>query len=290
MNEQELADLFSAQIDRILGGESAVAVATNGDLSLLSLGQQLAQLNFQASPAAQVAFQSQLVSWFGKTGGSSLTTDFGFSKILLMSVGAIAMIGAGLGLVVLISSTWTGALFDPSTDDQPVPAVTQPAPPSSPKVTHPALAPQPPAPATPTPTRPPATSSLRDVLPPAVTASVGDTLPRPPSSSTPAETVLPTTATPGSNFSGDDNSGSNDTGDHDRGHGNDPDQYDEDNPGQSQGPSGDAGQSNDPGGTLPDNQSGGNGGGSGGSGSGNGGGNGGTKNNQGGGQDNKKRD
>ncbi len=292
MSEQELADLFSAQIDRILGGESAIAVATNGDLSLLSLGQQLAQLNFQASPATQAAFQSQLGSWFGKMGGSSLTTGFGLPKILLMSVGAIMMIGAGLGLVVLISFTWTGALFNPSNKNQLVPAVTQPAPSSSPEVTLPDLAPEPPAPATPTPIRPPTTSSLRDVLPPGVTDSVGDTFPRPPSSSTPTETVPPTTATPGSGIpGGDDSSDSGDTppgGDHDRGHGNDPDGFDEDNTGQSEGlPSG-TGQNNDNGGTLPGNLSGGNGGGAG-SGSGNGSGQGDNENNQGVGQGGKKQ-
>ncbi len=240
MNEQELADLFSTQIDRILGGESAPAVAAEGDLPLLSLGQQLAQLNFQASPTAQAAFQNQLASWSGTPGGSLSTTGFTFTKILLLSVGAMAVIGAGLGLVVLISYIWTGAFSKPTTEDQPaVPAVTQPAPSHNPVVPSPVPATSTPVPATPTATQPPATSSLKDVLP-AATNSVGDALPRPPSTVTPAVMVLPANGTPAPSPSsnGDNQESGTPQGDHDRGHGNDPDRYDEDNPGQSQGPSG----------------------------------------------------
>lgn len=247
MNEQELADRFSTQIDRILGGESALAVAAEDDLPLLSLGQQLAQLNFQANPTVQAAFQSQLASWFGTPGGSLSTTGLTFTKILLLSIGAMAMIGAGLGLVVLIGYTWTGALFNFTNEDQPpAPAVTQPAPSNSPVIPSPIPATQTPLPATPTPTQPPATSSLKDVLP-AATNSIGDTLPGSPLS-TPTGTALPATSTPIStpagngDDQGDDTSADAPQDDHDRGHGNDPDRYDEDNPGQSQGPSGDAGQ------------------------------------------------
>lgn len=277
MNEQELADLFSAQIDRILGGESAVGLVVDGDLPLLTLGQQLSQVSFQASPAAQATFASQLASWFGQAGGLS-TTIFGLPKMLLLSLGAaLAVMSAGLGLVVLISFIWTGALSDPVHQDSP-PAPTAP---SGPESNDPGLASPPatrsPATTTPTITRPRGTSSLKDVLP-TVTTSVGDTILIP--TLTPIEGIPTFTATLASNEADDDGSSgdegnsdaSSPAGDHDRGHGNDPDDYDEDNPGQSDGVSGGNDQNSGSGGIAPGNLSGGSGNGGGNSGGSNAGG------------------
>ena len=294
MNEQEMADLFSAQIDRLLGGESAVDLAVGGDSSLFSLGQLLIETNFQPSPAAQATFQSQLASWFGPTGGGLSTSLFGWPKMLLMSMGAVlVLISAGLSSVVLISLIWTGALFTPSGGSQPVPAATQSATPSRPALASPEVNPTSPA-ATPTPTRRQSTSSLRDVLPSSTTA-VGDTILRPTSTPTSTEVEATVTATPHSNQSSDDGDDSDPPdnaapeGDQDRGHGNDLDGYDEDNPGQSDGVSGGGNQNNSGGGISPDDLSGSSGGGGGNdqSGNNNGGrGQGGNQGNNGGGKGN----
>ncbi|MBE7549801.1 MAG: hypothetical protein HS126_01815 [Anaerolineales bacterium] len=276
MNEQELADLFSAQIDRILGGESAVDLAVDGDLPLLALGQQLSQVSFQANPAAQAAFASQLAGWFGPAGGLA-TTIFGLPKTLMLSLGAaLAVMSAGLGLVVLISFIWTGALPDPvHQDSPPAPAAT-----SHPESNGPALvsppATRPPATTTPTMTRPRGTSSLKDVLP-TVATPVGDTILIP--TLTPIKGTPTFTATLAGNQADDNDSssdgGDSDTspaGDHDRGHGNDPDDYDEDNPGQSDGVSGGNDQNSGNGTSSPGNLSGGSGNSGGNSGGGNAGG------------------
>jgi hypothetical protein len=291
MNEQEMADLFSTQIDRLLGGEPVVDLAVGGDSSLFSLGQLLIETNFQPSPAAQATFQSQLAGWFGPTGGGLSTSLFGWPKMLLMSIGAVlVLISAGLSSVVLISLIWTGALFTPSDDSQPVPAATQPATPSRPTLVSPGVNPTSPA-ATPTPTQRRSTSSLKDVLPSSTTA-VGDTILRPTSTPTSTEVEVTVTATPNGNQSSDD-AGDNNApdnaapeGDRDRGHGNDLDGYDEDNPGQSDGVSDGGNQNNSSGGISPDDLSGSSGGGGGGQ-SGNsngGGGQGGNQGSNGGGQ------
>ena len=120
MNEQELADLFSAQIDGLLSGELAVNQAVDGNLSLFALGQHLIEINFQPSPAAQAAFQGQLAGWFGSAGGGLSPTIFGGPKVVLMSLGTVlGLISAGLITVVLISFMWTGAFFDPSGETRP---------------------------------------------------------------------------------------------------------------------------------------------------------------------------
>jgi hypothetical protein len=275
MNEQEMADLFSAQIDWILGGESAAALAVDGDLPLLALGQQLSQVSFQASPAAQATFTSQLAKWFGPAGGLS-TTIFGLPKTLVLSLGAaLAVMSAGLGFVVLISFIWTGALSDPARQDRPSAPTATPHPESNGPLLASPPATRPPATTAPTMTRPRGTSFLKDVLP-TIPTSVGDTILIP--TFTPTEVTPTLTATLASSQADDDGGGSGDEGnrdvsnDHDRGHGNDPDGYDEDNPGQSGGVSGGNDGNSSSGGISPGNLSGGNGGGGGNRGSGDAGG------------------
>lgn len=289
MNEQEMADLFSAQIDRLLGGESAVDLMVDGNSSFLSLGQQLIEINFQPSPVAQAAFQGQLASWFGPGAGLAGSL-LGGPKLALLSVGAVlALIGAGLGTVVLISFIWTGAFFDPSVGTEPeVPQPSAPAP-TSPVLTPPEM-PHLPTP-NPSPTRPRGATSLGDVLP-AATTSVGDTISLPTATPTPSPNTPEITVTPiGSPTSdgGDDSNDAGDTsgdtaagGDQDRGHGNDLDGFDEDNPGESDGVSGGNDQNNGGNNTSPDllggsGGGGGNAGGGGQSGGGKGGGNGNNK-------------
>jgi len=299
MNEQEMADLFSAQIDRLLGGESAVDLMVDGNSSFLSLGQQLIEINFQPSPVAQAAFQSQLASWFGPGAGLAGSL-LGGPKMVLLSVGAVlALMSAGLGIVVLISFIWTGAFFDPSVETAP--EVPQPPAPVStaPALASPEMPPQPTP--SPSPTRPRGASTLGDILP-AATTSVGDTISLPTATPTSSSNTPEITITPiGSPTSdgGDDRNDAGDTsgdttagGDQDRGHGNDLDGFDEDNPGQSDGVSGGNNQNNSN--TSPDlsgggGGEGGNAGGGGQSGGGNGGNNGGGQGGgKGGGNGNNK--
>lgn len=112
MNEQELADLFSEQIDRMLQGERPDIPAEVDDLpELLALGNQISQTQFQASSTAQAMFQSQLASWFGLINGGSLMTILGLTKAWFVSiiVTAIAVVtGTGLIAVIVIKSFISG--------------------------------------------------------------------------------------------------------------------------------------------------------------------------------------
>ena len=303
MNEQQLADLFSEQIDRMLQGHPPVAPADAAHLQpLLALSQQFSQVNFQPGVTAQAAFQSQLSAWFGPLNGGTATAAWGLSKTLLLTLtAAVITIGATLGVVLLASlpEGW----FDPqqqivpNAPEAPQESLEIPAPDNREVTAVPSM----PA-AVPTSNATvsngdavsPPSSSKSDTLAPAA-SSLEDTLPSKPvlEESVPLPTVEPTpTATPeiahevGDDVNGEPGSdgGSNGatgggptpTGDHDRGHGNDPDGYDEDNPGQSNGLSdesqGQTGQKEQPQkpGNAPGNFVG--GGGSGGSGQGSGGG------------------
>ena len=257
MNEQQLADLFTEQIDRMLRGESPPAAPVKELQELTPLAQHLSQVSFQASPVAQAAFQGQLTSWFSSGGGGLSTTILGLPKVLLMAIGAALLtIGAGLGLVALVNST-NLTLTNPD-DKLPVQDVTeQPALMTTPQPTEPSAVGTPETPESQTPdiqrdTLPPPSSSLGDTIP-AAPSSMGDTLPAIPSltpkppptdeenndtnSAGDLDSASPDSSDtegdePGS---GDANDSNIESGDHDRGHGNDADGFDEDNPGKSSG-------------------------------------------------------
>ena len=237
MNEQQLADLFSKQLDHILAGETVEAPVA--ELSgLLNLGQQLSQVRFQAGPTAQAAFQAQMASWFGSAGGTGLALSKGLLLLIMMAV------GAGLGLVALILSLWGGGLLNSGPQG---PETLLPVPSTAVETLLPTE--EPPATAIPSPTatRPVVTSSQEDTLPsfstltdtivvstPPLTVTAGiDTLPS--LIVTPTITPTVTVGDNGSDDDGDSNDGNTFKDDHDRGHGNDLDGVDEDNPGNSSG-------------------------------------------------------
>jgi len=267
MNEQQLADLFSEQIDRLLDGESTSHFQSPGELSdLFNLGQELSQVSFQPGPAAQAAFQTQLTGWFGSPGGQAATI-LGTPKIWLVSiVVAVTLLGAGLGLIGLLKSDSPRVESDERIE-APVtvelPATNTPLPTEVKETASPEATAE---------SSPPAknNSTVKDSLPTAAPV-LGDTLPTSTPSPQPAveETDEPAPALPSSTpgIGEDDEQENGDetndpAGDHDHGHGNDPDGVDEDNPGNSSGLPGskeDNSKSGDPGnnGTGQENQGGG---------------------------------
>lgn len=239
MNEQQLADLFSEQLDQMLAGKTIESPVEELS-SLLNLGQQLTQVRFQASPAAQAAFQGQMAGWFGSAGGAGL----GLSKGLLMTL--IMAVGTGIGLVALVTSLLGGSFLSNSDSQMPEKALPVLATPI--ETVHPTASP----PATSIPVDPTTelvtTSSEGDTLPSfstlgdtVVTSTVAVTgvqnaLPLP----TATATITPTTSITDDqpSYSGDEEDGgspADNKDDHDRGHGNDLDGVDEDNPGNSSG-------------------------------------------------------
>jgi hypothetical protein len=107
MNEQELADLLSEQIDRLLQGETEAVVPELEDLpELLNLGEQMTRTHFQASSAAQAAFQSQMASWFGAINGGTSMAILGLSKVWFISlIVTVLVIVTGLGLVAIVTTS-----------------------------------------------------------------------------------------------------------------------------------------------------------------------------------------
>ena len=104
MNEQQLADLFSEQIDRMFENEALAALAEIDDLQeLLNLGNQISTTQFQASPAVQAVFQSQLAGWFGLANGGSPMVILGLSKVWFISIIVAVVIGFG-ALVVVVTN------------------------------------------------------------------------------------------------------------------------------------------------------------------------------------------
>ncbi len=252
MNEQQLADLFSEQIERMLAGKTVEAPAA--ELSeLLNLGQQLHQVRFQAGPTAQAAFQAQLAGWFGPTGAAGLGLSKGVVTMLML------VVGTGIGLVALM-----GLFLQEPVESDPIrvtPRTTRPVS-VTPVDILPVVVPSPtsetvsPTPQTPEPEQParssesdtlPSFSSQRDTLPITRTTTV-EVSPFP-TTITPTTTLTPTPTpkiTVPAGTQPDDGQDGEETDvinkdDHDRGHGNDPDRIDEDNPGSSSG----AGQSSD---------------------------------------------
>lgn len=242
MNEQQLADLFSNQLDQLLQGQTPALPPEASDLQgLLDFGQQFSQITFQPSTAAQTAFQGQIASWFGTTPGG-IATILGVPKTLLFTlIGAAILVGIGAGLTVLDI---------PSADDSnglsapEAPAVPIQDTPDSPAVDSGSEV----TPKTPQ-------SSLEETIPGGGNSSLGDTVPSSSPSlgdTLPLSTPSPTATveddvdadvgsgdgvTDSTDDASDDSTGGEDTqaGDHDRGHGNDADGTDEDNPGNSGG-------------------------------------------------------
>lgn len=264
MNEQQAADLFSAQLDRMLQGQEVVLPADAGDLQeLLGLGQQFTQFNFQANPAAQAAFQSQLVSWFGPNAGR--LTILGIPKGLFIGLSmAVIMIGTSIGLALIAVPFLGDTIFDsqerlvPQTTKPPVSAPLEvpelPASSTPEGIEQPdadaSEASEPKVPATPADTIPTTTSSTGDTIPkpslhdtvPSDPFSLGDTIPSvPPSPTATDDSDAEVEIGEDESISGDPDSGDTGStappkdGHDDRGHGNEPDGYDEDNPGKSSG-------------------------------------------------------
>jgi hypothetical protein len=251
MNEQQLADLLSEQVDQLLAGQSPPDFQGPAELSeLLTLGQEMSQLSFQPGPAAQAAFQAQLTGWFGAPGGGLATILPGTPKTWLVSfVAAVTLVGAGLGLIGLLRSDSPRVETEESIE---APVTVELLATNTPLPTEAKEAASPEATAEP---GPPSGngSTVKDSLPTAA-PSLGDTLPTsiPSPEPTVEETDEPAPPSPASLPAGspadgehsDTDDPTNSPGDHDRGHGNDPDGVDEDNPGNSSG--------------LPDQENGGN--------------------------------
>ncbi len=251
MNEQQLADRFAEQLDRLLAGQPAAEAADlNGLNDMLQLSRQLSQVQFQARPAAQAAFQAQLANWFGaEAAAGAASTVLGLPKGWLMLFTAL-MVATGVGV-----GLWLALVNAVPSPEQPLPAIEatitprpEPTATSTPAATA-SPAPSSTATAAPTKVTPEVTTSVGDTLPPVVTSSVGDMLPTATPTATPNPTITPTiTLTRASSSTGDNDNGQEtpdeedsrpgDGNDQDRGHGNDPDRVDEDNPGQSSGPGG----------------------------------------------------
>jgi uncharacterized membrane protein YgcG len=107
MNEQELADLFSEQLDRLLEGEPVSLPPAAQDVQeLLDIfGPPVSNTQFQPSAAAQAAFQSQVASWAGLASEGIPMTILGLSKVWFISIiVTVLVVTTGLGLVAVVTT------------------------------------------------------------------------------------------------------------------------------------------------------------------------------------------
>jgi hypothetical protein len=108
MNKQQLADLFSEQVDHLLHGESTDIPANTEDLQELLdfIGQSTMQNQFQAGPVAQATFQSQLAGWFGLGNGGAPMTILGLSKTWFISIVIVIItLVTGTGIISIIATS-----------------------------------------------------------------------------------------------------------------------------------------------------------------------------------------
>jgi hypothetical protein len=224
VNEQEAADFFSEQVDRLLRGETPPVPSGGDDLQgLLTLAKELSHARFQPSPAGQAAFQSQLGAWFGampegtspgpKTGRWNMMSGKLFVLILSIFITVVTAVATVvIAIVVVVHGVFSGT----PRISTPIPETTS----LSPTVV--------------------ATSSLTSTVVPTGTLTPSAT-PLPGTIDTiEAITVVVTVdiqiddLVPGLPPGGDEDHHDDHNGDfhdHNRGHGNDPDHHDEDNPG-----------------------------------------------------------
>jgi hypothetical protein len=224
VNEQQLADLFSKRVDHLLGGESLPRSEVPESLQqILSLAKDMSQVQFQASPAAQAAFQAQLDDWFGPTAGPTASRpkfgrwDMLSGKVVALFISiTVALVTTLATIIVAIVVIVKGVISGPP-PQTPIPTLT-----GIPSVTaEPALTPTvaPTGILTPTATVSPTLPSTIDTVE-AITVVVTVELG--------VDDLVPGLPPGGEGGQDDDRC----CGDHDRGHGNDPDHHDEDNPGQ----------------------------------------------------------
>jgi hypothetical protein len=231
MNEQQLADLFSQQVDPLLRGEPSnlPSPGNEGLQELISLADELSRVQFQASPTAQAAFQSQLENWFGPTSGwKNSGLKYGrwntmsvklltviVSILVTVTTGAIAVLVA---VMVVIRGVIPGAPPVRATAT-PVPSLTSTPVPSATWT----LVPTQTVTSTAVPSRTvAATMDTMDTITVVVTIEID------------LEGRFPDlTRGDGDPHDNDDDDRDGDgSSDHNRGHGNDPDHHDEDNPGR----------------------------------------------------------
>jgi hypothetical protein len=248
VNEQEAADLFSKQLDRLLAGEPITADLADDEAlrGRLSLADDLSGVGFQASSSAQAAFQNQLETWFGPA--NAWTTPkpsyrrwntmpakilaLIVSVLVTITIGAVALV---ISVLVVIRSFIPGmapgtptptltatppltATSTPisSTTSTPLPSLTSTAVPTGTLTATPMLSP----------TMPGEVDTI-DAITVVITIEIE------------IDDLVPGLV-PGDDGDHDDGGGGggncpgcgDDYSDHNRGHGNDPDHHDEDNPGR----------------------------------------------------------
>ncbi|HMR65976.1 MAG TPA: hypothetical protein PKE64_18360 [Anaerolineae bacterium] len=124
MTEQQLADLFSDQVDRLLQGQRAELPPEAADLAeLLALVKPATKTEFRVNPATQMAFEQQITTWFGEAPGGSTMTILGLSKTWFISILVVVVLVSGTGFIGLITAS---LFFFRSVTVAPAPITSQP--------------------------------------------------------------------------------------------------------------------------------------------------------------------
>jgi hypothetical protein len=225
MNEDQLADLLTQHLDDILEGGALPEGLPPEIADLLTVAQSVSEAAPSPRPEFGLALKASLLGPTLSGNGATPPAGSAFSSQTVLFVTVGLLVGAAilavvvsmliLGVVGSTPETATPApLQTQSTPAQAVPSPVAPTSTTEPTVTSQAIE----AESTPT------VTPIVDVLP-VITVTIDIVIEPPPIS-------------PGGGGGGSDGSGGSggggggdDGGDHDRGHGNDPDHHDEDNPG-----------------------------------------------------------
>lgn len=227
MNEEQLADLLAQHLDTVLEGGSLPETLPPEVADLLTVARSLGEAAPTPRPEFGLALKESLLgpTAGGNGAGPAAGSAFGGQTVSVVVVGLLvgaAVLALLVSVIILgvIGTNLSGSPTPAPLQTQIIPAQQTPSPPALTPAAEPTLN----GPSTDSETTPTVTTTpVVDVLP--VISVTIEIIIEPPA-------LVPGSGGGGSGGGSSSGGGGGDDGDHNRGHGNDADHHDEDNPGK----------------------------------------------------------